>query len=72
MTISVIECEANTDAVQWADASGQREAVNFQGRPCVIPQSELDRIVAAGISFACLLNHEMSDGSYQIMTVSVN
>ena len=67
-----IECESKTDALQWADASGQGEAVLIDGKPMVVPQSDCDRLAAAGVSFAYLCDHEMPDGSFRIMTVPVN
>ena len=70
--IKAIECESNTDALQWADASGQGEAVLIDGAPMVVPQDDLDRLEAAGVEFAYLHNHQMPDGSYRIVTVPVN
>jgi len=70
--IQAIECESMSDALQWADASGQGEAVLLDGKPMVVPQADCDRLQAAGIGFAYLCNHEMPDGSYRIVTVPVN
>ena len=72
MTIKAIECESKSDAMQWAAASGQGEAILLDGKPLVVPQSDCDRLAAAGAEFAYLCNHEMPDGSYRIMTVPVN
>lgn len=75
MTIAFhgIECESMTDALQWADASGKGEAVLIEGHgPMVVPQSDLDRLAEVGVSFAYLHNHQMPDGSYRIISVSVN
>ena len=67
-----IECESSSDALQWADASGQGEAVLLDGQPMVVPKADLDRLAEAGVGFAYLFNHEMPDGSYRIVTVPVN
>ena len=70
--IHAIECESMSDALQWADASGQGEAVLLDGKPMVVPQDDCDRLQAASVEFAYLCNHEMPDGSYRIVTVPVN
>jgi hypothetical protein len=72
ITYQAIECESMTDALQWADASGQGEAVLIDGAPRVVPKTDLDRLEEAGVSFAYLFNHEMPDGSYRIVTVPIN
>jgi hypothetical protein len=72
ITYQAIECESMSDALQWADASGQGEAVLIGGEPKVVPQSDLDRLAEAGVSFAYLHSHQMPDGSYRIVTVTVN
>jgi hypothetical protein len=72
IAIQAIECESKCDALQWADASGQGEAVMLDGTPMVISQADLDRLAAAGVEFAYLCNHEMPDGSFRILTVPVN
>lgn len=73
ITYQAIECESMSDALQWADASGQGEGVVIEGQgPMVVPQSDLDRLAEAGVSFAYLHNHQMPDGSYRIVTVPVN
>jgi hypothetical protein len=73
ITIQGVECESMSDALQWADASGQGEAVVIEGHgPMVVPQSDLDRLAEAGVGFAYLFNHEMPDGTFRIITVPVN
>ena len=72
INIHAIECESNSDALQWADASGHGEAILLDGKPMVVPQTDCDRLQAAGVEFAYLHNHEMPDGSYRIVTVPVN
>jgi len=72
ITYQAIECESMSDALQWADASGQGEAILLGGQPMVVPQSDCDRLAAAGVEFAYLCDHEMPDGSYRIITVPVN
>ncbi len=72
MTIRAIECESKHDALQWADASGQGEAVLIDGKPMVVPQADLDRLEAAGVGFAYLHDCVLPDGSHRIVTVPVN
>jgi hypothetical protein len=72
ITIQAIECASSSDALQEADASGCGEAVLVNGKPMVVPQADLDRLAAAGVAFAYLHNHEMSDGSHRIITVPIN
>jgi hypothetical protein len=72
IAIQAIECESKHDALQWADASGQGEAVLLDGKPMVVSQGDLDRLAEGGVEFAYLCNHEMPDGSYRIITVPVN
>ena len=72
INIHAIECESNSDALQWADASGQGEAVLLDGEPMVVPKDDCYRLQAAGVGFAYLCDHEMPDGSYRIVTVPVN
>lgn len=72
ITYQAIECESMTGALQWADASGEGEAVLIGGQPMVVPKSDLDRLGEAGISFGYLFNHEMPDGSYRMVTIAVN
>ncbi len=72
ITYQSIECESMGDALQWADASGQGEAVLIGGEPMVVPQADCYRLEEAGIEFAYLHNHQLPDGSYRIVTVPVN
>ena len=72
INIQAIECESKSDALQWADASGQGEAVLIDGKPMVVPQADCDRLAAAGVGYAYLCDHEMPDGSLRIVTVPVN
>jgi len=72
ITIRAIECDSMHDALQSADASGQGEAVLLDGTPMVVPQADLDRLEAAGASFAYLHDCALADGSRRIVTVPVN
>jgi hypothetical protein len=49
ITYQAIECESMSDALQWADASGQGEAVLIGGEPMVVPKADLDRLDEAGV-----------------------
>lgn len=72
MEFIAIECESASEALQWADASGQGEAVEIGGKPMLVSQADLDRLAAAGVEFAYLCDHTMPDGSHRIFTVPVN
>jgi hypothetical protein len=72
INIQAIECESKIDALQWADASGQGEAILLDGKSMVVAQADCERLAAAGVEFAYLCDHEMPDGSFRIMTVPVN
>ena len=72
MNIRAVECDSNSDAIQWSNASGQGEAILLGGQPMVVPQSDCDRLAATGVEFAYLCDHEMLDGSYRIVTIPVN
>ena len=63
MTIQTIECRSNSDAIQHADASGFGEPVLVDGKPMVVPQSDIDRMAAAGIEFAYLCHASMPNVS---------
>ena len=58
-------------AIQYADAAGG-VAVLVDGPPQVVSQADVDRLAAASIEFAYLVDHEMPDGERRIMTVLVN
>ena len=74
MTINmhVIECESNSDAIQYAEASGFGEAILLNGKPMVVDLEDCYRLETAGVEFAYLHNHAMPDGSYRIVTVPIN
>jgi hypothetical protein len=71
ITFNAIEFPSVFEALQHTEAEGG-EAVLLDGRNFVMTQSEADRIAAAGIEFAYLVDHEMPDGEYRIMTIPVN
>ena len=72
MKIHVTPCDSMSDAIQWANASGQGEAILLDGNPVVVPQTDIDRLAAAGVEFAYLCDHELPDGSHRIVTIPVN
>jgi len=73
MTINAIKCDSWIDAIQYASASGRGQAVSVCGcGPLVAEQDELDRLEAAGVSFAYLHDYTMADGSVRIVSVPVN
>ena len=72
MKIHITQCDSMSDAIQWANASGQGEAILLDGNPVVVPQTDIDRLAAAGVEFAYLCDHELPDGSHRIVTIPVN
>jgi hypothetical protein len=69
MQIKAVACDSACDAIQWADASGQGEAVLMEGGHFVVPQSECNRMAVAGVEFAYVHYSEAHD---RIMTVPIN
>jgi len=59
------------DALQHTEAAGGK-AVLLDGRNFVMTQDEADRVAAAGVEFAYLVQHQMPDGDYRVMTIPVN
>lgn len=59
------------EALQYADACGWTPIL-FKGKHLVVRERDVVRIAAAGLDFAHLVDHEMPDGSYRIMTIPVN
>ena len=72
MKIHVTPCDSMSDAIQWSNASGQGEAILLDGNPVVVPQTDIDRLAAAGVEFAYLCDHELPDGTRRIVTVPIN
>ncbi len=60
------------EAIQHADASHQGRAVLIDGKHQVISEADADRLAAAGVEFAYLVDHEMPDGERRILTIPVN
>jgi hypothetical protein len=73
MTIEyeAIEFRSAHEAIQWSEAEGGR-AVLLDGRNLVVAQSEADRLAEAGVEFAYLFDHELSEGEHRIVTVPIN
>jgi hypothetical protein len=71
VTFKAIEFDSAGDALQHTEAAGGK-AVLLDGRNFVMTQDEADRIAAAGIEFAYLVQHEMPDGDWRIMTIPIN
>ena len=66
-----IEFDTAGDAIQHTEAAGG-EAILLDGRNFVMTNNEAVRVAAAGVEFAYLVQHEMPDGEYRIMTMPVN
>jgi hypothetical protein len=71
ISFKAIEFESAGEALQYTEAAGGK-AVLLDGRNFVMTQDEADRIAAAGGEFAYLVQHEMPDGEWRIMTIPVN
>jgi len=67
-----IEFESAALALQHTEAAGTGRAIICDGKHLVVEEPELERIEAAGVEFALLVDHEMPDGSWRIMTIPVN
>jgi hypothetical protein len=67
-----IEFPTEGEAIQHTYAHGRGVAIRIGGKNLVVEQTEADRIVALGASFAYLTLHDMPDGSTRIVTVPVN
>ena len=69
MTITFHAREFRTvhEALQWADAGGGVPIL--LDRPMVATQDDVDRLAAAGVAFAFLIDHELPDGARRIMTI---
>jgi len=70
VTIQMIPFETAHEAIQHSEAAGD-VAILLDG-PKVVSQDDADCLAAAGVEFAYVMNQEMPDGSYRIMTVPVN
>ena len=71
MTFEAIEFDSALEAAQYAEAGGNR-AILLGGKPFVVARREADCLAEAGIEFAYLCDHEMPDGTFRLMTVTVN
>lgn len=72
ITFKADEFPCAGEAIQHVNASGRGVAILLGGTPYVVEQAEADRLAAAGVEFAYLIDHEMPDGTFRIMTVPVN
>ncbi len=70
--LKAIEFPTAHEAIQWTYASGEGEAITLRGKRYVAARAEIDRLAAAGVAFAYLCDHEMTDGTHRIITVPVN
>ncbi len=66
-----IEFRTAGEAIQHVNASGRGVAILLDGHK-VVAQTDTDRLAATGVAFAYLVDHEMPDGSFRIMTIPVN
>ena len=62
-----IEFDVAGEAVQYAQASANGEAVLVDGKNLVVEQAVLDQLSAGGVDFAYLCEHKK-----QIVTIPVN
>jgi len=70
-TFKAIKFDTAGDAIQHTEAAGG-EAILLDGEYFVVTEDEAIRIAATGIEFAYLVQQEMPDGEYRIMTIPVN
>ena len=70
--IQGIEFETASEALQHADASGRGQVIHVGGKFLVVERAEADRLAETGVFFAHVIDHELPDGSFRIMTVPVN
>ena len=70
--ITGIEFESADEAIQHMNASGCGVAISLDGVAMVVEQAEADRLAEHQIEFAYLVDHEMPNGSWRIMTIPVN
>ena len=59
-------------AVQHTYAAGYGEVIAVAGKYLVVEPAEAHRLAALGVSFAYLIDHQMPDGSYRLLSVPVN
>jgi hypothetical protein len=71
ITFKAIEFDSAGDALQHTEAAGGK-AILLDGRNFAMTQDEADRIAAAGVEFAYLVQHEMPDGDWRVMTIPIN
>ena len=73
MTINfkALDFETADEAIQHTYASCEGVAIRLHGQPMVVEQEDADRLGAAGVEFAYLCDHQMTDGSHRIVTVPV-
>ena len=67
-----IEFDNAAEALQHTEASGFGRAIFCDGKYLVVEEDELERIETEGVQFALVVDHEMPDGSFRIMTIPVN
>ncbi len=66
-----IEFPNASEALQHYYAGGG-EVILLAGRYFVVQKAEAERLAADGVEFAYVHEHELSDGSFRIVTVPVN
>ncbi len=73
MTIEAIEFDTADEAIQHMCADPRDGVAVLLGeKRYVMQETEAERLAAAGVEFAYLIDHEMPDGSNRIVTVPVN
>jgi hypothetical protein len=72
ITYRAIDFDTAGEGIQHADAERRGRAVLIDGKLQVVSESDADRLAAAGVEFAYLVDHEMRDGIRRIVTIPVN
>ncbi len=65
------ECESLDDALGWVDAMGNTTAIKIGGKILVVPEAEARRLDTEGISFAYVGEHQIPDGTFRTVSVSI-
>lgn len=72
IAIQGIELKTAGEALQHTEASGRGQVIHVGGKYLVVERAEADRLAEMGVFFAHVIDHEMPNGSFRIMTVPVN
>lgn len=69
---TAFEFESAGEALQHAEADRRGVPISCGDKYLVVEQVDADRLAAGGVEFAYLVDHEMPDGTFRIMTIPIN